>query len=202
LPLSSSKADIHRYLVTGRVVRGSAPERRNRLRFEARVLTAACRSASAGYRFEDLGGDGLGVYIVQILGLGLGRTGAGLGRIPHVSRSSQRLQGLECSSSPTSGTCFPCSGACGPLSVYKSPLWAPAGAHFCWWPLRSGGSFSWPGQRCCCVLLHGRKRLERHDLVRLGDYRRVCVRPPNIPWLKSFSCRFAAASSTGVGGRG
>jgi hypothetical protein len=48
-------------------------------------------------------------------------------------------------------------------------LWAPAGANFCWWPVRSGGSFSWLGQRCCCVLLHGRERLELHDLLRLRD---------------------------------
>lgn len=36
----------------------------------------------------------------------------------------------------------PCSGACGPLNVYKSSLMGRCGAHFCWWQLRSGGSFS------------------------------------------------------------
>jgi hypothetical protein len=34
-----------------------------------------------------------GVYIVYILGCGSGRTGAGLARIPHVSVTSQCLQG-------------------------------------------------------------------------------------------------------------
>jgi hypothetical protein len=45
--------------------------------------------------------------------------------------------------------------------------WAPAGPTFVgggW----SGGSFSWLGQRCCCVLLHGRERLVLHDLLRVG----------------------------------
>lgn len=31
---------------------------------------------------------------------------------------------------PTSGTCFPCSGACEPLNVYKSPLLGPCGGPF------------------------------------------------------------------------
>jgi hypothetical protein len=52
-----------------------------------------------------------GVHNVHTLGFGLGRTGAGLGRIPYVSVGVQCLQGLEPGSSPTSGTCFPCSGA-------------------------------------------------------------------------------------------
>jgi hypothetical protein len=50
-----------------------------------------------------------GVHIVHTLAVGLGRTGVGLGRIPHVSGGVQRLQGLECSSSPTSGTHNPSS---------------------------------------------------------------------------------------------
>ena len=41
---------------------------------------------------------------VHTLGLGLGRTGVGSGRIPRVSAGAQCLQGLECSSSPTLGT--------------------------------------------------------------------------------------------------
>jgi hypothetical protein len=47
---------------------------------------------------------------------------------------------------------------CGPL---RGPIFLGGG-----W---SGGSFSWLGQRCCCLLLHGRGRLELHDLLRLGD---------------------------------
>ena len=38
--------------------------------------------------------------------------------------------GGEYGSSPTSGTCFPCSGACEPLNVYKSPLMGPYGGPF------------------------------------------------------------------------
>ena len=53
-----------------------------------------------------------GVHIVHT-------SGVGLGRIPHVSAGVLCLQGLESGSSPTSGTCFPYSGACGPLSVHK-----------------------------------------------------------------------------------
>ena len=41
---------------------------------------------------------------VHTLGFGSGRTWVGSGRIPHVSAGGQCLQGLECSSSPTSGT--------------------------------------------------------------------------------------------------
>ena len=44
---------------------------------------------------------------VNTFGLGLGRTSAGLGRIAYVFGSSQCLQGLECGSSPTSGTADP-----------------------------------------------------------------------------------------------
>jgi hypothetical protein len=49
------------------------------------------------------------VHNVHTSGFGLSRTSAGLARIPHVFRSSQCLQGLECSSSPTSGTHNPSS---------------------------------------------------------------------------------------------
>ena len=71
-----------------------------------------------------------GVDSVHTLGRGLGRTGAGLGRIPYVLAGVQCLQGLEPGSSPTSGTCFPCSGACGPLSVHKLFTYGPLGGPF------------------------------------------------------------------------
>jgi hypothetical protein len=48
-----------------------------------------------------------GVHNVHTLGFGSARTSAGLRRIRHVSGTSQCLQGLECSSSPTSGTAYP-----------------------------------------------------------------------------------------------
>ena len=49
--------------------------------------------------------------IVHTLGFGLGCRSVGLLRIPHVLAGSPCLQGLECSSSPTSGTVFPRSDA-------------------------------------------------------------------------------------------
>ena len=52
-----------------------------------------------------------GVHNVHTLGFGSGRTGAGLGRIGEVCGGVAGLQGLKPGSSPTSGTCFPCSGA-------------------------------------------------------------------------------------------
>ena len=72
-----------------------------------------------------------GVDSVQTLGLGLGRTGAGLGRIPYVSAGGPCLQGLEPGSSHTSGTCFPCSGAGGPLSVHNLFTAGPLRGLFC-----------------------------------------------------------------------
>jgi hypothetical protein len=47
-----------------------------------------------------------GVDGVNRFSLGLGRTSARLARIAYILWSSQRLQGLECGSSPTSGTTF------------------------------------------------------------------------------------------------
>ena len=44
---------------------------------------------------------------VHSFGFGSERTSIGSGRIPYVSEGTQCSQGLECSSSPTSGTVFP-----------------------------------------------------------------------------------------------
>ena len=52
-----------------------------------------------------------GVHNVHTLGFGSGRTGVGSGRIAEVCGGVADLQGLEPGSSPTSGTCFPCSRA-------------------------------------------------------------------------------------------
>jgi hypothetical protein len=71
-----------------------------------------------------------GVHNVHSTGFGSGRTATGLGRTPYVFGTSPCFQGLEPGSSPTSGTCYPCSGAFGPLNVYKSPLMGPAGPIF------------------------------------------------------------------------
>jgi hypothetical protein len=63
--------------------------------------------AGCGRLGETFGEENRGVDSVHTLGHGLGRTGAGLARIPYVWAGVQCLQGLECSSSPTSGTVFP-----------------------------------------------------------------------------------------------
>jgi hypothetical protein len=76
-----------------------------------------------------------GVYKARTLGFASGRIWAGLGWSQHVSGETQCLRGRECSSSPTSGTCFPCSGACAPLNVYKSPLMGPCGGPGLVWRL-------------------------------------------------------------------
>ena len=65
-----------------------------------------------------------GVHNVHTLGFGSGRTGAGLGRIAELFGGVAAFQGLEPGSSPTSGTCFPCSGAFWCLFVWtvSTPL--------------------------------------------------------------------------------
>ena len=71
------------------------------------VETEKCRTPSMrGCGWESLAGRIGGVDSVHTLGLGLGRTVAGLGRIAEVSAGVQCLQGLESGSSPTSGTVF------------------------------------------------------------------------------------------------
>ena len=63
-----------------------------------------------------------GVDTVHTMGFGPGRTSEGSGRIPYVSAGSQCLQGLEGSSSPTSGTQTPSSEGLFALSVCTK-LW-------------------------------------------------------------------------------
>jgi hypothetical protein len=64
-----------------------------------RVFQAARRGRERGQKE--------GVDSVHTLGFGLGRTGAELGRNADVFGKVAEIQGLECSSSPTSGTVFP-----------------------------------------------------------------------------------------------
>ena len=79
------------------------------------------------------------------------------------------IQLLEPGSSPTSGTCFPCSGARGPLSVHKLFTLGPSGAYFCWCAVAvAGGSFSWFGQRWRCLLVHGPGCRQLHDWTLAG----------------------------------
>jgi hypothetical protein len=73
------------------------------------VNTEKCRTLSmhgAAVGGRPLVGRIGGVDSVHTLGLGLGRTGAGLGRFPFVWAGGQCLQGSESGSSPTSGTVF------------------------------------------------------------------------------------------------
>jgi hypothetical protein len=69
-----------------------------------------------------------GVHIVHTLGGGSGRTSAGLARIGYVFRSSQSLQGLECGSSPTSGTRDQLVRGDFALTCVQSLWWRPSDA--------------------------------------------------------------------------
>jgi hypothetical protein len=62
---------------------------------------------------------------VHTSGFEFGWTGLGRGCIGEVFGGVADFQGLEPGSSPTSGTCFPCSGACGPLRVHKLFTYGP-----------------------------------------------------------------------------
>jgi hypothetical protein len=88
------------------------------------------------------------VHIVHTFGVELGRTGAGSGRTPHVSGSSQCLQGLECGSSPTSGTVFPQVrggfGASDPVYRVHTPL-RGVFMTLCWSRRIYRWTFLWPG---------------------------------------------------------
>ena len=105
-----------------------------------------------------------GVDTVYTLAVGLGRTTAGLGRTGDVFGGVASIQRLEPGSSPTSGTCFPCSGACEPLSVHKLFTYRRLGGLFCWWPLLwPGGSFPMWSTLRAFVLIHGCLRPQLHD---------------------------------------
>lgn len=64
-----------------------------------------------------LQGRKVSVHNVHTLPCGLARTSVGLGRIGYVFGGVADSRGLECNSSPTSGTYFSSSGAGWPLSV-------------------------------------------------------------------------------------
>ena len=76
-------------------------------------------------------GQKVSVDSVNTFGFGPGRTSAGLARTRNVFWSSQRLQGLECSSSPTLGTQTPSSEGVIALSVCTKL-----------WPVDSDGWFA------------------------------------------------------------
>ena len=88
--------------------------------------TCRCGRGSFGEAFC---GENWGVDSVHTLHLGLGRTAAGLGRIAEVSGGVADIKGWNPVRVPPRAQCFPCSGACEPLSVHKlftyGPLWSP-----------------------------------------------------------------------------
>jgi len=99
-----------------------------------------------------------GVDSVHTFGFGPGRTGVGSGRIPYVSGGVQCLQGMESGSSPTSGTCFPCSGACEPLSVHKMFTYRPLRGLFCWPVLWLGAPILLASGVACYLFMAGSAR--------------------------------------------
>jgi hypothetical protein len=88
---------------------------------------------------------------------------SGLGRIPYVAAGSQRSQGLEYGSSPTSGTAYPLVRGDFALTCVQSLWWRPSDARFAGFGLGAavaysgvwGGGFSalaWGPSACCdCV---------------------------------------------------
>jgi len=94
---------------------------RNRLTCHRRQLRTRCSS-----RFEGVGTDYIrSVDNVNSSGFGPRSTGSGSARFPCVFQSFQCLQGLECSSSPTSGTAFPLVRGVFALTCIHSPDWVP-----------------------------------------------------------------------------
>jgi hypothetical protein len=82
-----------------------------------RIQRCPCRRLRSAFEMLWIGQE-WGCGHCAHFGFGSGRISARSGRVAYVFGSSQGLQGLECSSSPTSGTCFSCSEACEPLSVH------------------------------------------------------------------------------------
>jgi hypothetical protein len=100
-PAQDSSNECGHYRMPSRV----HPSRRINFLSTKKNRTSSMRGAAVGV--GPLMGRIGGVDSVHTFGFGLGRTSVGSGRIRHVSGSSQCLQGLECSSSPTSGTVDP-----------------------------------------------------------------------------------------------
>jgi hypothetical protein len=119
-----------------------------------------------------------GVDTVHTLGVGPGRTGAGLGRIPHVSGGAQCLQGLEYGSSPTSDAVRDrCLAPRWPIRLCGWRVQGPG-----WRALRvlGGGvteASSWvvPVAVVGLSLIHGAGLWCRHDLTKISS-RFFCLR--------------------------
>ena len=79
---------------------------------------------------------------VNSSGFGLGRTSVGLARIAYVFWTSHCLQGLECGSSPTSGTVDPLVRGVFALTCVQSLWWRPSDARFAGFGLAAAGAYS------------------------------------------------------------
>jgi hypothetical protein len=106
------RLDTGQVLYAGAISCGRAPGRWNRPGWGLGLIVSTTAKphgfhVACGRWLKSLKRRFWGVDNVNTFGVGLGRTSAGLGRIRYVFWSSQCLQGLECSSSPTSGTADP-----------------------------------------------------------------------------------------------
>jgi hypothetical protein len=63
------------------------------------------------------------------------------------------------------GHVFPCSGACGPLNVYKSPFMGPCGGPFLLVATGLAAPSLGLGSGVAVYFLHGGELLKLHDLL-------------------------------------
>ena len=143
---------------------------------------------------ETFGGENRGVDSVHTLGHGLGRTGAGLARIPYVWAGVECLQGLEPGSSPTSGTRVSAAGGLFrppalltlPTTLCSEMVWTapPEPLFSCSWPFAwPVRPFSWSLAMFSRSLLHCPDWPARHDVTWFVRGARCCPA----------SCRFLCA---------
>ena len=128
------RSDAGRVLYVGATARGRALRSMPQARLESRIVCQHNKephpfNVGCGRSLESLKRQIRGrVDNVNTFGFGLGRRSAGLGRIRYVFWSSLCLQGLECGSSPTSGTVDPLVRGVFPLPCVQSLWWRPPDA--------------------------------------------------------------------------
>ena len=84
------------------------------------------------------------------------------------ARVSSVCRGWNAVRVPPRAQCFPCSGACQPLSVHKLFTYGALRGLFWSAVTVAGGSFSWFGQRWRCLLVHGPGCRQLHDWTLAG----------------------------------